>query len=298
MERGEDTARDDVRDADDSGHARVAGQQSLGLPVAGLAIEGAAGNESGVDGQPVRRVGAGEAVEACAGRGVVRLGGADERDPAMAEREQVVRHRERAALVVVLDDGGGYVGADRRAAAEHQAGSDPLQRPGDLCHPLEVFRRTETTADQHDCLGLLLAHQFDEFELAIGVAVMGADQTDPALGGGLLLDALPDVGEQRTDEVADDERDRPRRAADQGTGLRVDHEVEVLHGPEDPFPGRGADRVVPGEHPRDRRGAHARSRGDVLHRRTASEAHSCHAPTLLSARKFRPGLALTPCRKR
>lgn len=191
---------------------------------------------------------------------------AEEDDPAVAGREQMAGDRACPGLVVELDDERRDVGIRRGPPAQDEPRAGRGERLRVVRDALPVGVVLDDPADQDHQSRPLLAHQLDELQLAPRVTARGADQTEPAAGGGLRLHALGDLGVEGTGDLAQDDGDHLAAAADQGAGVRVGDVVEVAGGAQHPGPGGRGHRVVAAEDARDRGHGHSGPLGHLADR--------------------------------
>lgn len=182
----------------------------------------------------------------------------------MSQKDQITGHGVRAAFVVVLDHDRECVGAERRTAAEHKPKPRLVERAGCLRQPIDVAPIAATTTDQNDCLGLLLTHELDDLQFAVRIAVARTNQTQPSLGRGLLLDALADIRERKTDQVVDDERHSLGTPTPERTRLNIDHIVELTNGLHHPHTNLRRNQIIAGQHPKNHNNKNTRQNNNIL----------------------------------
>ncbi len=197
----------------------------------------------------------------------VSLAPAEEQNAGVAGRDEVAGDRLGSAGVVVLDDDGRYVRPQRGPAAQHQVAAGQRQRAGVLRHALAVGVVGADVPDEDDGFRVLFAHQPDDGQLPFGIAAAGADEAQPALARGLVLNALGDVRVVRRGHGVDHDGHAPGLHAREPAGVGVGHVVELAYGAHHLVARDGRAGIRAGENPGDGGDRDPRVSGDVADRR-------------------------------
>ena len=162
-----------------------------------------------------------------------------ERDPAVAERQQVLRREPRGAAVVYQHARAVEVARGER----HDGRAGRLQRVDRLAQRRGVARILVTAAGEHHARGVVVAQHFEVRELGAQQPVGVADHRQMPLARRDVLDPARDLGEVRIDDVADDHADDPARALDQRACQLARPVAELICRRQHPRPRRLRHRV-------------------------------------------------------
>ena len=196
---------------------------------------------------------------------VCRPGGPfDERDPPVAQREQVLGRVPRRPAVV--DQHARAVEVARRERDDRRAAR--LQRVDRVTQRRRLLRVLVATAREDDAGGVIVEQHAEVRELGGRAAIGVADHREVPRPRRDVLHPARDLGEVRIHDVADDHADDPTRALDQRARQLARPVAQLLGRREHAVARRvrhGMRRPV--EHARRRGDGHARAAADVGQRR-------------------------------